>query len=964
MPLHRKNSDAMIKKTGTAIFFIILATTTLTANIQSFKEDSLRSRMLYNKGVDLTREANYSAAIDTFKASLKIRKEIFGDSSNDVAIAHNALGVNYKNLGDFDKAIDHYLRAEKSYHNDYQNNELRIARLYNNIGNLYKNKINYPSALDYYNRAMEIYFKQPEVDLPGVADIYYNMANINYELSNYSKTLQIIEENLPRAYPDTKIYFLSLKAAALQELDETEKAYQSYLDAIKAAENYYSETNINVVFEYLNFATFLISANNFDRAEAVLNKAYGLFEKNEMEEGSILALYYKTRGSFYEYLNVNTRDLEDFRAQKSKNLEESIACYKKGLKALNFDMTALSDSLVNAGQSLSLTQSLEFLKMIADTYHQIAMVFEETKQKHYKQSLSCALDYYKVTSGLIRQARREIYSDESKIQLSALEEATFHNIIHTAYKAFKINEDPKIAQLAFSNADRMKSSSVFDRITDQMAKENSLIPDSLTEHEKSLNFQITSNNEKRYQLTSSEDPNPAQIARIDSVLFHLKKQREALNQYLEKNYSDFYQLKYSEEGTGIPGIQEKMKSDEAIIEYVLDETDSIPTLYSFFITPQKSRFQKHPIDSAFLCSIEKTYRFMSNTDFLFTRQKDAKGFCMAAHYLYKKLIAPYDEQIKNKKITIIPDGKLNYLAFEALLESLPDTSSRILFNRLPYLIRSNTINYAYSANLLYKFQPASRKARNRILAFAPDYEPDTIKFEHDEIRLTPLPGIRREVNLISEEVKTRLFRGAEASEANFRKHSMDYDIIHLAMHAFINDSLPAFSRFAFSQNSKGDTRENDGWLNTADIYNLDLNARLTVLSACNTGSGKLQKGAGVMSLARGFLYAGCPSIVMTQWEVEDNAGTAIMSSFYKHLKKGEPVPEALRKAKLSYLEEANPRMAHPHYWLGYVSIGAPAPLYQSHDLYFFGLLILALLGIAIDQTLQISRRRHNKKQTK
>ena len=106
------------------------------------------------------------------------------------------------------------------------------------------------------------------------------------------------------------------------------------------------------------------------------------------------------------------------------------------------------------------------------------------------------------------------------------------------------------------------------------------------------------------------------------------------------------------------------------------------------------------------------------------------------------------------------------------------------------------------------------------------------------------------------------------------------------MHAFIDDSQPAYSRLAFFQNDNEDA-ENNGWLNTADIYNLDLNARLTVLSACNTGSGKLRKGEGVMSLARGFLYAGCPSIVMTLWEVEDNAGTKIMESFYKNLEKGE-----------------------------------------------------------------------------
>ena len=77
-----------------------------------------------------------------------------------------------------------------------------------------------------------------------------------------------------------------------------------------------------------------------------------------------------------------------------------------------------------------------------------------------------------------------------------------------------------------------------------------------------------------------------------------------------------------------------------------------------------------------------------------------------------------------------------------------------------------------------------------------------------------------------------------------------------------------YSRLAFSKPMKNTTE--DGWLNTSEIYNMQLNARMAVLSACNTGSGKLQKGEGVMSLARGFLYAGCPSIIMTLWEVRNN----------------------------------------------------------------------------------------------
>ena len=225
--------------------------------------------------------------------------------------------------------------------------------------------------------------------------------------------------------------------------------------------------------------------------------------------------------------------------------------------------------------------------------------------------------------------------------------------------------------------------------------------------------------------------------------------------------------------------------------------------------------------------------------------------------------------------------------------------------------------------------------------------------------LRPLKGTLNEVEQIASEVKTKVYKGNEATESNFREKCGGFDILHLAMHAFINDSLPSLSQFAFKQ-MKGLTPDSDGLLSTADIYNLQLNARLAVLSACNTGTGQLRKGEGVISLARGFFYAGCPAIIMTLWEVEDNSGTKIMSSFYKYLKKGKNKDEALRLAKLKYLENANSRLAHPHYWLGFVSIGDKSSLYRSYDFYFFALLLLAVLGVITEQIIRLKKARKNR----
>jgi CHAT domain-containing protein len=119
---------------------------------------------------------------------------------------------------------------------------------------------------------------------------------------------------------------------------------------------------------------------------------------------------------------------------------------------------------------------------------------------------------------------------------------------------------------------------------------------------------------------------------------------------------------------------------------------------------------------------------------------------------------------------------------------------------------------------------------------------------------------------------------------------------------------------------------------------------MVVLSACKSGSGNLKSGEGIMSLARGFFYAGCPSALMSLWDVEDMSASHIMRYFYANLKQGKTKDRALQEAKIAYLKKADPLSSHPHFWQGMIMIGNPEPLF--HGLEKFILIIIAvLLGI-------------------
>lgn len=198
--------------------------------------------------------------------------------------------------------------------------------------------------------------------------------------------------------------------------------------------------------------------------------------------------------------------------------------------------------------------------------------------------------------------------------------------------------------------------------------------------------------------------------------------------------------------------------------------------------------------------------------------------------------------------------------------------------------------------------------------------------------LTNLPWSHFELGKVSDDINGDVYYGEAASESAFKKATGKHGIIHIATHAFIDNESPSYSRLMF--NNGGDTGE-DGILYAYEIYNLQLNSELAVLSSCNTGTGKLVKGEGVFSLARAFMYAGVPAVIVSLWDIDDRSTAEIVVGFYKRLAAGETKADALRNVKLDYLRNSDQLTANPVYWAGLVSIGDQTPLRVASKTKFY-----------------------------
>ena len=232
--------------------------------------------------------------------------------------------------------------------------------------------------------------------------------------------------------------------------------------------------------------------------------------------------------------------------------------------------------------------------------------------------------------------------------------------------------------------------------------------------------------------------------------------------------------------------------------------------------------------------------------------------------------------------------------------------------------------------------------------------------QSDRDLLMPLPGAKEEVKNIAKTVATDVFLDSAASESNFKQLAPDYSVLHLAMHTIMDDENPMYSKLAFTRNFSDTTEDYD--LFTYEIYNLPLNADMVVLSSCSSGYGKMQKGEGMMSMARGFIYAGCPSIVMTLWQVSDLSSADLMTGFYKHLKRGQSKKKSLRQAKIDYIQSSDNLKANPYFWSAFLMVGDNAPLYKTSAAVYIVVILtsftLTIVGIVYRKKIQKVLRRN------
>jgi CHAT domain-containing protein len=291
------------------------------------------------------------------------------------------------------------------------------------------------------------------------------------------------------------------------------------------------------------------------------------------------------------------------------------------------------------------------------------------------------------------------------------------------------------------------------------------------------------------------------------------------------------------------------------------------------------------------------------------------------------VLQPFASQLDGKKrILVVPDGVLEYLPFGVLPHGNAGIRRRLIDEREVVVLPSLSVvaalrgrqGVAPEKTIAVFADPVvgGRDPRLGVLA---------AQTADDEAALARLPSTADEANAIAAlvpETDRYVALGFEANREQVMSMELaDYRFVHFATHGTANTNYPALSSLVLSRfDAQGQHRE--GELRLYDVFDLELNATLVALSACNTALGGQIRGEGLIGLAQGFMYAGARSMLVSLWQVPDRATAELMTRFYRHMldpQHPRKPAEALRMAQMALSE--NPRWRHPFFWGAFVLLG-------------------------------------------
>lgn len=821
-------------------------------------------------------ELNYSDAVIFFQKSLEAKLKAYGPNSPNLASPYTGLADCYQGLGEIEKAIVNYQHGLKCIIEYSGIDEPSLIYIYYPLIDLYLRIGDRKKASEYQEKALSVYEILDKSTRGDLKSLETRIADIYAQQNKYDQAIQIyqnwIDDNLKVRPPDHMIFSRLFQKQAIFYFEK--KDYKKAIDLLEKSiainQDKRSLTFPEIITAYNILGDCYVKGNDYIRALLSYESALQVNGYNA--------------GKFDEVISINNC---------------SYSFTKKGeIYLLQYGKFKTQETLLSA-----------------------------------KANFQSAMD-------AIHYQRSNVSIGKESIAANAL--PTLQSNILVNKLLFEETGNSEYFYHAFNTTEASRSLTLFESMRQTEALSFAGIPPDLLKTETDLRLQITNFEKRRFHLEVEENKplNDSTLIFINTQLLELKNEYRALQSKFELEFPDYYRLKYDLETASLSEVQSHLQPNQTLLEYFTGDS----AVYIFVV--RRDHYQVVEVQKDFpLDSLVADFRKGIENEPENLSDQALDQYIQSAQALYRKLLAPVEDQITGS-LLIVPDGVLGYLPFEALLSGRPGDVYNV--STYPVALKKYAISYCYSATL---WQEMARKqhlqpARKAVLALAPFYKGTNTDLtgklpqELEKLRqgsvsgatkialrsvIRDLPESGMESYFVQHNWGGQCLIGSEATRAAFIAEAGNYRILHLATHGIAKKEVGSgeFSYLAFAPVS--DTADYDP-LYVRDLYNLRLNADLVTLSACETGIGELQRGEGVLSLARAFAYAGAKSIITTLWAADDASSKDLIEYFYLELKKGLPKDEALRNAKLWYLENGSKQKQDPFFWAGFIAIGDMSPL--------------------------------------
>ena len=880
---------------------------------------------------------------------------------------HNGLSSCYYQKGDFQQSQHYVENAIELARQHLQEDNNAYSSAINNLAAILFEKGNYEAAIDYYQKALVIEKKYGTHK--GEVSILNNLGDCFFEKGDFGESGHYLQRGLDknRQYfgeEDPQVAYSYIKLAnlfsATQQQDSARFLYQQSIQLLSQTHIPKSVQNANqLIVCHLHLAEIFLEKADWPQMHRHITAAQKLSEKTFQRVPSEC---YRLRGKerlvqedfqqakvyFQQAIILAETEFAAFEKTPSignryqdlaqacfaaGDFRQSLEQYQEALRHFSADF--LSANLLDNPNAEKLFLSSDLLRVLegkARTLHQLHLTEGANSRQNYLQGAQAT---YQLANAVIQKVRQSFWASASKELLAGQVVPIYEGALETLYALYQQKPSDSLLNQAFQLAESSKAILLLESIHENTAKGFAGIPDSLLNKEKELLIDIGFHH-KKIALEKSKalaDQEVVKLEQLEDRLFTLRRAHQQLIEHFEENYPRYFQLKYATEVVNIPQVQQLLDSESALVEYFLGER----ALYRFHIETDQIHWQRQARPNTLGQDIYTLKKHLSKAPPSGGTREDFQEFTRLSYSLWQTLLQGLELDDDLQRLIVIPDDLLAYLPFELLLTGL-STSEKINYGpgHLDYLLERFAISYNYSASL-WKEAPPPHQSTQRFIGFAPGFAQSGIAIQQERncsaTQLFDLQCNDREVAEISSLLRGLALTEHQATKELFLQEAPEYQIIHLATHACVDDQNPMLNKIFFV----------DDYLSNYDLFNLNLKADLAVLSACNTGSGKLLKGEGIMSLSRGFLQAGCPSTLISLWSVDDCTTSDLMIEYYRNLKKGLDKDLALQNAKLHYLNQSDKLHAHPYYWAAFVQFGNLDALVipsRFHLWWLFAVLIL------------------------